>query len=712
MDTIQLAFTKKEFLQHFTRDFANEIIISKEISEDVYSTEDVYNTFLYIYEKIQCGNYVQYYGKLSKWISFVSNEKNEWENSMWRTDNGILYTESPPVYKFKNLEIFTDMLNTLKYNGELEFFVNINKFPILSSKRCEPYTNIYGSRIPLKSNNFATYAPIFSTSSCVGFEDVLIPSSKDWARCVSLEQNRIFPKKFKNYNFNHVDWNLKLQKAIFRGSNAGRLHPNNQRINICSIKDYRLDAAITRWKCKFIQEGNIREFSKKIDNISYDDTYTFQKLVNCKFIIHVDGHSTSHRLGLELASGSCVIIVQSKWKCWYSDMLVPFKHFLPVSEDLSDLQHVLDWCFENDEKCKKIAQNAVQFYNDHLKMEHIIKYLEKVMQKYVYKNTHPTVSYDTFLSKTVPKFNFTVPFFLKDNIDDNVKHINLQMLSVNDQLSCFFQTLVIFQYLQWHYSAYIEKFKFVIVRASESVVINEYYDHYFTVNYKIYLYDISNVYYVTEDEYTNYDENIVRDNMSDMLHYFSKGHCVLRNMCSEIANNKSTFKETIEYIYSKFYKEFHTKIHYVRKYPTPLLKLPANINIHQYPLPFDYTTNKLIVYRQWQLLQNYHFKYFADAISKISATNVGYNIYNFDIPSFVQVKYNKYYNKNYNFDVIQNDSKYIRLVRELLGFIKMEDDLNFYRNLFKPLLMLDKVQYTINFAKSKTISAFANVTHI
>ena len=52
-------------------------------------------------------------------------------------------------------------------------------------------------------------------------------------------------------------------------------------------------------------------------------------------------------------------ITRQRQKLWYSHLLIPYKHFIPI-KDLSDLVEKTKWCLKNDEQCKKIAFNGSQ----------------------------------------------------------------------------------------------------------------------------------------------------------------------------------------------------------------------------------------------------------------------------------------------------------------------------------------------------------------
>mmetsp|Transcript_15314 Transcript_15314/g.30345 ORF Transcript_15314/g.30345 Transcript_15314/m.30345 type:complete len:87 (+) Transcript_15314:1-261(+) len=43
------------------------------------------------------------------------------------------------------------------------------------------------------------------------------------------------------------------------------------------------------------------------------------------------------------------------------DLLVPFVHYVPVNDDLSDLVDMVEWARENDEKCRWISDQATKY---------------------------------------------------------------------------------------------------------------------------------------------------------------------------------------------------------------------------------------------------------------------------------------------------------------------------------------------------------------
>ena len=99
---------------------------------------------------------------------------------------------------------------------------------------------------------------------------------------------------------------------------------------------------------------------------------------NFKYILNLEGHTAAFRLAYELSSNSVVLLAGSEWKLWYSNLLKPYVHYVPVKKDLSDLCNIIDWCRRNDQKCLQIIKNANEFYDKYLGVEGILDYLQMI----------------------------------------------------------------------------------------------------------------------------------------------------------------------------------------------------------------------------------------------------------------------------------------------------------------------------------------------
>lgn len=398
------------------------------------NNNDVTNTFNYIFYKFKKGIFVKIknnklkvflpfsnknfvnewaakiqihpqYGNMVNFVKYIyqmegrnfhPNSINKFTES-WYSNNYLLRYEFPISEGDTNVPIMCDMLQELCENRkipDMEFFVNRRDFPILKRDGTEPYEHLYdGKNVPLISHNYKKYSPIFSMTTNDKFADLLFPTGDDWSR-IGFRSEKFFPHSriFHKDDYNN-DWYSKKPTAVFRGSSTGdgvtvntntRLKLVKISMETCADEDGIpfIDAGITSWNLrprklmgkKYLKTIDIHKIPFKLVK-----PLTPKEQSNYKYIINVDGHVTAYRLSYELGMGCCIILVKSKYNLWFSNMLKPYVHYVPVKEDLSNIIDQIKWCRKNDDKCKKISENAKQFYNTYLQKEGMLDYIQKIL---------------------------------------------------------------------------------------------------------------------------------------------------------------------------------------------------------------------------------------------------------------------------------------------------------------------------------------------
>mmetsp|Transcript_18059 Transcript_18059/g.37876 ORF Transcript_18059/g.37876 Transcript_18059/m.37876 type:complete len:449 (-) Transcript_18059:81-1427(-) len=81
-----------------------------------------------------------------------------------------------------------------------------------------------------------------------------------------------------------------------------------------------------------------------------------------KYILSLEGNDVATGLKWQMLSNSVVFMTKPTIVSFFmEDLLVPFVHYIPVKEDLSDLVDMVMWARENDERVRWISEQATRF---------------------------------------------------------------------------------------------------------------------------------------------------------------------------------------------------------------------------------------------------------------------------------------------------------------------------------------------------------------
>jgi Glycosyl transferase family 90 len=79
--------------------------------------------------------------------------------------------------------------------------------------------------------------------------------------------------------------------------------------------------------------------------------------------------------------GSVILKVKPRQvadRMWYFPLLQEWVDHVPVEADLSDLEEKIRWCRANDDKCREIAANCLNFYEKYVARSALLDYVEMV----------------------------------------------------------------------------------------------------------------------------------------------------------------------------------------------------------------------------------------------------------------------------------------------------------------------------------------------
>lgn len=308
--------------------------------------------------------------------------------NQWYANNALIRYEYPIGEGDSGVQEISDMFTELCVNRQvpnIEFFVNRRDFPILMENGTEAYNHLFGDNKPLVSHKYDKYSPILGMCKTDKYADILIPTWEDWRECIKPVETYVAP------TFN--EWNSRIETAVFRGASTGigTTITTNMRLKIAKMSSRRpvdtnddvpfLDAGITKWNAR-VRKNKDSPYLKtlEIEDMELVQYMSLAEQQRYKYIINIDGHVSAYRLSRELTSFCVILRVESDYKLWYSDKLVPYIHYVPVASDLSDIYSKILWCKSHPVECYNICVTARAFSDKYLCKDGIFDYLQFILK--------------------------------------------------------------------------------------------------------------------------------------------------------------------------------------------------------------------------------------------------------------------------------------------------------------------------------------------
>lgn len=187
-------------------------------------------------------------------------------------------------------------------------------------------------------------------------------------------------------------WETKLEKAFWRGVNSGFLpgslafmnpktyhhYPRCKLVELSLRHPEKIDA-------RFNQILHVAAPMSKIfwERGFVSNTVSISEHLKYKYQILIDGYTCAfHRAWWQMFANSLTFKQDSPDYQWYYGELKPYVHYVPVSNDLSDLLEKMDWAKKHDAECIKIVNRANQFAETHIKDEDMYLYLYLLLCEY------------------------------------------------------------------------------------------------------------------------------------------------------------------------------------------------------------------------------------------------------------------------------------------------------------------------------------------
>jgi len=174
---------------------------------------------------------------------------------------------------------------------------------------------------------------------------------------------------FDEISKNRVEWDRKLNVCVYRST-----LPSDQKTNLFKEND----------------EGPRHIFHRMYNNtrnilVNYsEEKMSISQQLQYKYILDIDGNTSTWTATIwKLYSGSVLLKQDSIWNQWFSDKLIEWVHYVPINNDMSNVFTQIQWCINNDDKCRQIVNNAKKFVEDNITLPRVIDDMKNLFNEYI-----------------------------------------------------------------------------------------------------------------------------------------------------------------------------------------------------------------------------------------------------------------------------------------------------------------------------------------
>lgn len=228
--------------------------------------------------------------------------------------------------------------------------------------------------------NTKTHVPIFVFSKkCSNKKMVLIP---DHEQLMGYEDLNTVIDTASTLS----PWNTKKDLAFWRGGTTGGVYTDVNWKNFPRVKltlTSVLHPELLDAKFSSLVQGASTHHHFFLQHNMISPVVYPQEQVQYRYLVDVDGNASTYSRFYWILRSNCTPLKQtSQFIQWYYPLLIPYNHYIPIQEDLSDLQQQLNWTKNHPEKAHLIAENSSNFAKEHLTTEHAFLYLYALLLEY------------------------------------------------------------------------------------------------------------------------------------------------------------------------------------------------------------------------------------------------------------------------------------------------------------------------------------------
>ena len=188
-----------------------------------------------------------------------------------------------------------------------------------------------------------------------------------------------------------VDFKRKANTLVWRGGTTGVFKswngqiPYSSRFHVASLATPRAGLVIAYSEIVQLDDSTT-DIPLSVLRGRIRPPLSMREQLQSKFLLSLEGNDVATGLKWMLYSNSAVVMPRPTCETWACEgELIPFKHYIPVKDDLSDLEEVFDWCLMNLDAAEEIARNGRRFIESFLDQPLETEILRQVISSYLEK---------------------------------------------------------------------------------------------------------------------------------------------------------------------------------------------------------------------------------------------------------------------------------------------------------------------------------------
>lgn len=329
-------------------------------------------------ERMKCHESTEIYNQINRDLQSF-NASSSFDS--WLKDAIDRFAQYPRSYSFCHYQIKSNHLYRKCYGEYVDFSQFFDSiFLSILRKTQLPDTEFLVNLgdWPLSSTSQSPI-PIFSWCGSDDTYDIVLPTYEMTESVIEM-QDRVSVDVLALMGRQVKSWSEKQDKLFWRGRDS-----NLKRLILRTYSKENpdlIDAAITNFFF-FRSDEEVAKYGPRTPHVSFFDYGQY------KYLANIDGTVAAYRLPFLLAINSLVVKQSSKYYEHFYHLIEPFKHFLPVKEDLSDV-HVLlsrltnssDPSFISPKQQMQIIGETRRFVNQYLLPHHIYCYYYRALTEY------------------------------------------------------------------------------------------------------------------------------------------------------------------------------------------------------------------------------------------------------------------------------------------------------------------------------------------